>query len=345
MWYENAVIYQLYIRSFRNKNNEQATFKDLFDWIYYFKSLSVDAIWINPFFLHGCKDGGYDITDFYKISSEFGTIEDFQNFVSVCHENKIKVITELVINHISIHSELFQKHPEYFVWKNQKDERLKSEFVSSGPLTKHSNGFYYYHYFYPEQADLNLEKMETKSLIQDVIKFWYDLGVDGFRLDAVSHYVEDFEHGIQTNSTKNFTFCKELVHLINEISNGKLITIAEVNPHTSQIDLEKYKNIFHLVMNFTDEYLGPKFVDFVNNHDRIRINDFSLFQKKMKYKSPFIIYYGDEIGLENKANLENLTYPEIRELYRDIMPHFLTTEQQHKLDLFKKLILLKKIMS
>ena len=161
MWYKNAIIYQLYIRSFRY-NNKQATFRDLVEWIPHFKSLCIDALWINPFFEHGGKDGGYDITDFFNISPEFGTVEDFSLFVSSCHQQNIKIITELVINHISIHSNLFKENPELFVWKTEDEIhslpllKLKSEFVAS-PFTK-LNDKYYYHFFYPEQADFDLEK-------------------------------------------------------------------------------------------------------------------------------------------------------------------------------------------
>lgn len=344
MWYENALIYQLYIRSFRNHSNEQATFKDLIQWIPHFKSLNIQAIWLNPFFEHGGKDGGYDIIDFFKISPEFGTIEDFTLFVNTCHQNEIKIITELVINHLSIYSELFRNHPEYFVWKSENEIKnmplLRSEFVSS-PFTKfESASESYYHFFYPEQADLDLEKPETKNLIREIITFWHNLGVDGFRLDAVSHYVEDFEKGEQTNSSKNFEFCKELVEMIHTITSNS-ITIAEINPHTSKEDMDKYADIFHLVMNFTDDYVGKKFIDFVNNHDKIRNNNLELFEKKLKTNSPFIIYYGDEIGLQNEENTLGLKYPEVRELYRPIMPNVFTEEQKQYLENFKKILCLK----
>ena len=187
--------------------------------------------------------------------------------------------------------------------------------------------------------------------------YWHQLGVDGFRLDAVSHYVEDFENlnfenanfenadfekGIQTNSAKNFEFCKELVGMITEISKD-LVTIAEINPQTSKEEMQRYADIFHLVMNFKDEYLGEKFIDFVNNHDKERNNDIVLFEKKMKVNSPFIIYYGDEIGLQNEKNILNLQYPEIRDLYRTIMPSVFSETQKKYLDKLKSIILEKKL--
>ena len=356
MWYNNCIIYQVYIRSYG------VGFKGLKKWIPHWKNLGIDAIWLNPFACHGGKDGGYDQTNMMAISPEYGTLKDFKAFCKECSSNGIRIIIDLIFNHISKDSELFKDHPEYFIWKTEEEIsklNLRSEFVASPWTFDARMGKYYYHFFYPEQPDLDLTNTDVQKYLRSVIRFWANLGIDGIRFDAASHYMEDFELGIQSNAPSNFEFCGLLRSWCDTVSKetGKeLILISELNPATSLEDQDKYSKYFHLNMNFGLHSLKseeqehkslPTSVNFINNHDISRRNEKWLFEKLFALDGAVILYYGDEFGFTNLPNTsKNLAYPEIRELYRQPINisilDSLTGEHKMRLRFMKQLILKKK---
>jgi maltose alpha-D-glucosyltransferase/alpha-amylase len=205
LWYKNAVIYQLHVRAFCDADNDGiGDFRGLAQRLGYIKDLGADAIWLLPFCQSPLRDDGYDISDYKGINPAYGTLDEFRDFVEQAHARDIRVITELVVNHSSDQHPWFQRarrappgSPErdYYVWSESghefEDARiifLDSE-VSNwtwDPLAK----AYYWHRFYAFQPDLNFDNPLVIREIKEIMNFWLDLGVDGFRLDAVPYLVE-----------------------------------------------------------------------------------------------------------------------------------------------------------
>ena len=218
-WYKDAIIYQLHVRAFFDSNNDGiGDFGGLAQRLDYISDLGADTIWLLPFYQSPLRDDGYDISDYKMVHPAYGTVEDFRDFVEQAHARGLRIITELVVNHTSDQHSWFQRarrsppgSPErdYYVWSETgheyEDARiifLDSE-VSNwtwDPLAK----AYYWHRFYSCQPDLNFDNPLVVREVKDILNFWLDLGVDGFRLDAVPYLVE--REGIDgENLGENFT--------------------------------------------------------------------------------------------------------------------------------------------
>jgi maltose alpha-D-glucosyltransferase/alpha-amylase len=204
-WYKDAVIYQLHVRAFFDSNNDGVgDFRGLTQKLDYIKDLGVSAIWLLPFYKSPLRDDGYDISDYKEINPAYGTLDDFRHFVEQAHDRDIRVITELVINHSSEQHPWFQRarrappgSPErdYYVWSDtgHEFEEARIIFLDSevsnwtwDPIAK----AYYWHRFYNCQPDLNFDNPLVVREVKDILNFWLDMGVDGFRLDAVPYLVE-----------------------------------------------------------------------------------------------------------------------------------------------------------
>jgi maltose alpha-D-glucosyltransferase/alpha-amylase len=204
-WYKDAVIYQLHVRAFYDSNHDGVgDFCGLAEKLDYIKDLGVNAIWLLPFYESPLRDDGYDISDYKAINPAYGTLDDFRDFVEAAHARDIRVITELVVNHSSDQHPWFQRarqaapgSPErdYYVWSDTGHEFEEARIIfldsevsnwSWDPVAK----AYYWHRFYACQPDLNFDNPLVIHEIKDILKFWLDLGVDGFRLDAVPYLVE-----------------------------------------------------------------------------------------------------------------------------------------------------------
>jgi maltose alpha-D-glucosyltransferase/alpha-amylase len=204
-WYRDAVIYQLHIRAFFDSNGDGVgDFCGLAQKLDYIKDLGANAIWLLPFYQSPLRDDGYDISDYKAINPAYGTLDDFKQFVEAAHDRDIRVITELVVNHSSDQHPWFQRarrappgSPErdYYVWSDSghEFEEARIIFLDSevsnwtwDPVAK----AYYWHRFYACQPDLNFDNPLVVSEVKEILNFWLDLGVDGFRLDAVPYLVE-----------------------------------------------------------------------------------------------------------------------------------------------------------
>jgi maltose alpha-D-glucosyltransferase / alpha-amylase len=242
LWYKDGIIYQVHVKAYRDSNNDGVgDIPGLIEKLDYIKSLGIDIIWLLPFYPSPLKDDGYDIADYLKINPDYGTIEDLKKFLKEAHRRKIKVITELVLNHTSDQHEWFKRarksppgSPErnYYVWSDTPDKYQEariifSDFESSNwswdPVAK----AYYWHRFYSHQPDLNFENpLVHKSLIK-VIDFWFDLGVDGLRLDAVP-YLYEREGTNCENLPETHAFLKKIsAHVQSKYQNKMLL--AEAN--------------------------------------------------------------------------------------------------------------------
>jgi maltose alpha-D-glucosyltransferase/alpha-amylase len=205
LWYKDAIIYQVHVKSFFDSNNDGiGDFGGLTAKLDYITDLGISAIWLLPFFPSPLRDDGYDISDYRAVNASYGTIDDFRDFVEAAHARRLRVIIELVVNHTSDQHPWFQRarraprdsvEHQYYVWSDTGHEYDEARiiFIDSeisnwawDPVAKR----YYWHRFYGHQPDLNFRNPHVLREVKEVLNFWLDLGVDGFRLDAVPYLVE-----------------------------------------------------------------------------------------------------------------------------------------------------------
>jgi alpha-glucosidase len=203
-WWQHAVFYEIYPRSFADSNHDGiGDLNGITSKLDYLKSLGVDAIWITPCYPSPQVDFGYDVSDYENIDPMYGTLADFERLASEAKKRHIRIIMDFVINHTSDQHPWFldskssrdSKHRDWYIWRDGKDGGPPNNWTSTfgGPAWKldPTTGQYYYHYFYPEQPDLNWRNPAVKDAMFDVTRWWYKRGVSGFRLDAVDTLFED----------------------------------------------------------------------------------------------------------------------------------------------------------
>jgi alpha-glucosidase len=203
-WWQTAVFYQIYPRSFADGNGDGiGDLKGIIEKLDYLRSLGIDAIWLSPQFPSPQFDCGYDVADYTDVEPDYGTLADFKHFLDEAHRRDLRVILDLVLNHTSDQHAWFQESQssrdnpkrEWYIWRDGKN---------GGPPNNWSAAFddcawtydkvtdqWYYHFFFAEQPDLNWRNPEVKKAMWDAVRFWLDMGVDGFRLDAIGTIYED----------------------------------------------------------------------------------------------------------------------------------------------------------
>jgi len=205
LWYKDAVIYQLNVKSFFDSNDDGiGDFPGLTSKLEYIRDLGVNTIWLMPFYPSPLKDDGYDISDYKGIHPQFGTLDDFRAMLLEAHRLGLKVVTELIINHTSDQHPWFQaarKAPpgsperEFYVWSDTDQKYLETRVIfldtetsnwTWDPVAK----AYYWHRFFSHQPDLNFDNPRVLDAVLEIMRFWLDMGVDGFRLDAIPYLVE-----------------------------------------------------------------------------------------------------------------------------------------------------------
>jgi len=241
-WYKDAIIYELHIKAFRDSNRDGiGDFKGLMEKLDYLQELGVTAIWLLPFYPSPLRDDGYDIADYYSINPRYGTMEQFQTLLQEAHKRGLKVITELVINHTSDQHPWFQRarkaprdsdERKYYVWTDDphqyKDVRIIfQDFETSNWTWDPVAQQYYWHRFFHHQPDLNYDHPAVQDEIFRIIDFWCDMGVDGFRLDAVP-YLYEREGTNGENLPETHVFLKKLRSHIDEKYPG-VCFLAEAN--------------------------------------------------------------------------------------------------------------------
>ncbi len=221
-WWRGAVMYQIYPRSYKDTTgNGIGTLKGISEKLDYVASLGVDGIWISPFFKSPMKDFGYDISDYRDVDPMFGTLDDFIDLLKKAHGLGLKIIIDMVLNHTSDQHEWFQesrKNPDgdkrdWYVWANPKPDgsppnNWVSVFGGAAWTFDAWRGQYYMHQFLKEQPDLNYNNSEVVDAILEECRFWLDLGVDGFRLDAINHCTCDPD--LKDNPPKSSGFSAQL---------------------------------------------------------------------------------------------------------------------------------------
>lgn len=200
MWWKELIGYQIYPRSFKDSNGDGiGDLKGIIEKLDYLKDLGIDLIWVSPFFKSPNDDNGYDISDYRDILEEFGTMEDFDNLLSETHKRGMKLIIDLVINHTSDEHPWFIEAREskdspkrdWYIWREGKDNEepnnWESIFKGSAWEKCEKTDEYYLHLFSKKQPDLNWENKEMRREIYNMMNWWLDKGIDGFRVDAISH--------------------------------------------------------------------------------------------------------------------------------------------------------------
>jgi alpha-glucosidase len=193
-WWEQAVVYQIYPRSFQDSNGDGVgDLRGIIERLDHLVWLGVDALWLSPIYPSPLADFGYDVSDYTAVDPVFGTLEDFDALVAAAHERGLRILLDLILCHTSIEHPWFREHPDWYIWSPVDGPPNNWVSAFGGPAwTRHEQtGRWYLHSFYPEQPDLDWRDPEVVEAMQDVVRFWLDRGVDGFRLDAINKLIKD----------------------------------------------------------------------------------------------------------------------------------------------------------
>lgn len=198
-WWKKSVVYQIYPKSFNDtQGNGVGDLQGIIEKLDYLEKLGVDVIWLTPIYQSPQRDNGYDISDYFSIHEEYGSIEDFDQLVEEAHKRHIKIIMDIVVNHTSTEHEWFKqassskdnKYRDYYIWRDEATN-WQSKFGGSAWKLDETTGQYYLHLFDVTQADLNWENDELRQEVYSMMDFWFQKGVDGFRLDVINLISKD----------------------------------------------------------------------------------------------------------------------------------------------------------
>ncbi|GEO95227.1 maltose alpha-D-glucosyltransferase [Kocuria turfanensis] len=244
-WFRKAVFYEVLVRAFSDANGDgSGDFSGLIDKLDYLQWLGIDCLWLPPFFESPLRDGGYDISDYYSVLDEFGTISDFKRLVAEAHARGLRVIIDLPLNHTSDQHPWFQASREdpdgpygdFYVWSDTDELYQDARIIFVD--TEESNWTFdpirrqfFWHRFFSHQPDLNFENPAVVEAVHDVVKFWLDMGIDGFRADAIPYLIEEEGTNCE-NLPGTHEFLVQLRRMIDEEYPGRVV-IAEANqmPH------------------------------------------------------------------------------------------------------------------
>ncbi|HVF90059.1 MAG TPA: maltose alpha-D-glucosyltransferase [Blastocatellia bacterium] len=241
LWYRDAIFYEIYVRGFYDSTADGVgDFRGLTAKLDYLQWLGIDCIWLLPMYASPLRDGGYDISDYYSLLPEYGTLEDFQEFLEAAHMRGIRVIADLVVNHTSDQHAWFQESRssidsplrDWYVWSDTDQRYTDARIIFTD--TERSNWTwdeqaqaFYFHRFFSHQPDLNYDNPEVRQAMLDAVAFWLDLGLDGFRIDAVP-YLFEREGTNCENLPETHAFLKRLRAFVEERYPGRLL-LAEAN--------------------------------------------------------------------------------------------------------------------
>ncbi|MGD6960666.1 glycoside hydrolase family 13 protein [Fictibacillus phosphorivorans] len=283
VWWKEAVGYQIYPRSFQDSNGDGiGDLKGIIQRLDYIKDLGIDVIWICPMYKSPNDDNGYDISDYQDIMDDFGTMEDFDLLMEEVHKRDMKLIIDLVLNHTSdehqwfIESRSSKENPkrDWYIWRDGKDGKQPNnwESIFSGSAWQYDEKTdqYYLHVFSTKQPDVNWENPEVREALYDTVNWWLDKGIDGFRIDAISHikkrdgfpdmpnpknekYVSSFD--MHMNQKGIHTFLQEFKD--RTYANYDVMTVGEANGvKIDEADLWVGKENGKMDMIFQFEHLG-----------------------------------------------------------------------------------------
>ncbi|MDU6115060.1 MAG: alpha-glucosidase [Paeniclostridium sordellii] len=279
IWWKEAVAYQVYPRSFYDSNNDGVgDLRGIIEKLDYIKELGIDIIWVSPFYKSPNDDNGYDISDYQDIMKEFGNMKDFDELLEEVHKKGMKLIIDLVINHTSdehpwfIESKSSKDNPkrDWYIWRDGKEDKepnnWESIFGGSAWVKDEKTNQYYLHLFTKKQPDLNWKNKDMRSAIYEMMNWWLDKGIDGFRVDAISHinkeeglldmpnpnnlkYVSSFDKHM------NVEGIHEYLKDIKDNTYGKydVMTVGEANgvtPEDAHLWVSEEEGKFNMVFQF-----------------------------------------------------------------------------------------------
>jgi len=267
-WWQTAVFYQIYPRSFADGNGDGiGDYWGMIERLDYLQELGIDALWISPHYPSPLVDVGYDISDYCDVAVEYGGLPAFQRFLEEAHKRGIRVILDWAINHTSdqhrwfLESRSSRGNPkrEWYVWRDGKDGGPPNNWYATfgGPAWEYDErtGQYYYHFFFKEQPDLNWRNPEVRRAMYDVGRFWCDLGVDGFRLDAPGTLFEDPE----LTNHKSAKSQEEFYLALRQARDGaeEAAATREMQElYTYQVDMPEVHGVMRELRKVVDEYPG-----------------------------------------------------------------------------------------
>jgi maltose alpha-D-glucosyltransferase / alpha-amylase len=316
LWYRDAIIYQVHVRTFYDSNGDGiGDFQGLEQKLDYLQELGTSAIWLMPFFPSPLRDDGYDIADYYSVHSSYGTLDDFQKFLKAAHDRGIRVIIEMVLNHTSDQHPWFQEsrssqdnpRRDWYVWSDT-DTRYKGARIifldtemsnwAWDPISKS----YYWHRFFGHQPDLNYDNPAVRQEMWNVMKFWLEMGVDAFRLDAVPYLVER-EGTSCENLPETHEILKDLRRKLDKDFPGRML-LAEANQWPA--DLRPYfgdGDEFHMAFHFP---LMPRMFMGVKLEDRKPITEILQQTPEIPPSCQWCLFLRnhDELTLEMVKDLE-----------------------------------------
>lgn len=283
-WWKEVVAYQVYPRSFNDSNNDGiGDLPGVIEKLDYFKDLGIDVIWLSPMYKSPNDDNGYDISDYQDIMDEFGTMEDFDCLLKGVHDRGMKLILDLVVNHTSdehpwfIESKSSKDNPkrDWYIWADPKDDgsepnNWESIFNGSTWQFDETTNQYYFHLFSKKQPDLNWDNPEVRESIFNMMNWWFEKGIDGFRVDAITHIKKTFEAGdlpvpegkkyapafdVDMNQPGIQNWLQEMKD--ESLSQYDIMTVGEangVNPDNAEEWVGEDKGKFNMIFQF--EHLG-----------------------------------------------------------------------------------------
>ena len=263
-WWQNAVVYQIYPRSFQDSNGDGiGDIPGIIRRLDYLADLGIDAVWLSPVYRSPQDDNGYDISDYQDIDPMFGTLEDMEELIREAKKRNIRIVMDLVLNHSSDEHRWFQEakkskdnpYHDYYVWRDGKEGVLPNEMKSvfGGPAWEWvpEVGQYYFHQFSVKQPDLNWENEKVRREIYDMILWWMDKGVGGFRLDVIDQIAKEPDLGITNNGPRLHEFIRELSR--ETFQKGDLITVGEAwgaDPERAKLYSNPDGSEFSMVFQF-----------------------------------------------------------------------------------------------
>jgi trehalose-6-phosphate hydrolase len=294
-WWRKSTVYQIYPKSFNDTTGDGVgDINGVIEKLDYLKELGIDVIWLTPVYKSPQRDNGYDISDYYAIQEEYGTMEDFIRLLSEAHNRGIKIIMDLVVNHTSTEHDWFKKasdskqspYRDYYIWREPVDGKepnnWESKFGGSAWKLDEKTGQYYLHLFDVTQADLNWENEKVRNEVYDMMHFWFEKGIDGFRLDVINLISknQDFPNDDGTippgDGRRFYTDgprVHEYLHEMNErvLSKYDSITVGEMSSTTIE-DCIRYSNPDSKELSMTFNFHHLK-VDYPNGQ-KWEIGDF-----------------------------------------------------------------------
>ncbi|MBW0438447.1 alpha-glucosidase [Lactobacillus gasseri] len=251
-WWKKAVIYQIYPKSFQDSNGDGiGDIPGIISRLEYLEKLGIDAIWLSPVYLSPGIDNGYDISDYQKIAPQYGTMKDMDNLIKEAKKHHIRIVMDLVVNHTSdqhpwfVEAKKSQDNPyrDFYIWRDPVDGHepndLKSAFSGSAWKFDEKTGQYYLHFFADQQPDLNWKNPELRNKVYDMMNYWIDKGISGFRMDVIELIGKDPDQKIRENGPMLHPYLKEMNE--HTFANKDMMTVGETWNATPKI-AEEYSD-------------------------------------------------------------------------------------------------------